>query len=103
MSNSLPFPLTILSLARIGVGTSAFLFPSLTTNLLFSPQPQTSLFHTRAWGSRDALLGVLLYTAKTPEARRRALMVGAAVDVLDVASAVWYVDFYFFLTSILEE
>jgi hypothetical protein len=93
MSNSLPFPLTILSLARIGVGTSAFLFPSLTT----------SLFHTRAWGSRDALLGVLLYTAKTPEARRRALMVGAAVDVLDVASAVWYVDFYFFLTSILEE
>lgn len=85
----LPLPLSLLAVGRIGIGTTAFLFPQLTTTLLFSPQPTTSLFHTRAWGSRDALLGLLLFTAKTPEARRRAVVVGAVVDGLDVVGALW--------------
>ncbi|KAE9368657.1 hypothetical protein N431DRAFT_486141 [Stipitochalara longipes BDJ] len=87
-----PLPLQLLAVGRIGVGTSAFLFPSLTTNLLFFPQPSSSpgsLFNVRAWGSRDALLGALLLTAKTPEARKRALIAGAVVDGLDVVGAFW--------------
>jgi len=31
----------------------------------------------------------LLWTAKAPEARRRALLAGAAVDALDIGAAVW--------------
>lgn len=85
----MPLPLSLLAAARLGIGTAAFLFPSLTTSLLFSPQQTTSLFHTRAWGSRDALLGALLLTAKSPEARRRALLAGVAVDLADVLAAGW--------------
>jgi hypothetical protein len=91
-STPLPLPLTVLSAARLGIGTSAFLFPSITTNLLFFPQPTSSpgsLFNVRAWGSRDALLACLLYTAKTPEAAKRAVIAGAVVDALDIAGAAW--------------
>jgi len=91
-TSSFPLPLQLLALGRIGVGTSAFLLPTLTTNLLFFPQPLSSpgsLFNVRAWGSRDALLGALLLTAKTPEARKRALIAGVVVDGLDVVGALW--------------
>jgi len=43
----------------------------------------------RLWGCRDALLATLLYTAKTPDARRRAVLAGAAVDILDMVAAAW--------------
>jgi hypothetical protein len=33
--------------------------------------------------------GTLLATAKTPEARRRAVLAGAAVDVLDIVACAW--------------
>ena len=92
-SAPLPLPLHLLSLARLGVGTAAFLFPSLTTSTLFYPQPASSLLNTRLWGSRDAALAAMLYTAKTPDARRRAVIAGALVDVLDVVAAGWYVFF----------
>jgi hypothetical protein len=85
----LPLPLTLLSVARLGVGTAGFLFPSLTTNTLFYPTPTTSLLNVRLWGCRDALLAALLYTAKSPEARRRAVLAGAAVDALDLVACVW--------------
>jgi len=88
-STPLPLPLSLLSLARLGIGTAAFLFPSLASSTLFYPQPTSSLLNVRLWGCRDALLATLLYTAKTPDARRRAVLAGAAVDILDMVAAAW--------------
>jgi len=48
--------------------------------------PNTSLLAVRLFACRDAVLGLLLHTAKTPEARRRALMAGIAVDALDLTA-----------------
>ena len=76
-------------MARLGVGSAAFLFPSLTSATLFYPQPASSLLNVRLWGCRDALLATLLFTAKSPEARKRAVLVGAAVDALDLVAYVW--------------
>lgn len=79
-------PVTLLSTLRIAVGTASFLLPGFTSQMFMFSIPDTSLLAVRLWASRDALLGVLLLTAKTPEARRRALMAGIAVDALDIAS-----------------
>ena len=65
---------------RIGIGSASFLLPNLTTAALFYPVPAGSLLAVRLFGCRDLLLGTLLWTAKSPEARRRALLAGVAVD-----------------------
>jgi hypothetical protein len=82
-------PLTLLSTLRIGVGSASFLLPSFTCSALFYPVPATSLLAVRLFGCRDLALGVLLATAKSPEARRRAVLAGVAVDALDVVACVW--------------
>jgi hypothetical protein len=82
-------PLRALAGIRLLIGTSSFLLPGLTTTTFFYSVPAGSLLAVRLFGCREALLGALLWTAKTPEARRRALLAGAAVDVLDVAAAAW--------------
>ena len=82
-------PLTLLSTLRIGVGSVSFLLPSFTCSTLFYPVPATSLLAVRLFGCRDLALGVLLATAKSPEARRRAVLAGVAVDALDVVACVW--------------
>jgi hypothetical protein len=87
--HKMAFALQALAALRIGVGSASFLLPSLTTNVLFYHLPASSLLSVRLFGCRDLLLGVLLWTAKTPEARRRAVMAGAAVDALDVVACAW--------------
>jgi len=82
-------PLQALSLLRLFIGTSSFLLPSLTTTTLLYPVTNTSLLAVRLFGCRDALLGTLLWTANTPEAKRRAVLAGAAVDALDIVAVAW--------------
>lgn len=82
-------PLRALSVLRIGIGSASFPLPSLTTTALFYPLSASSLLAVRLFGCRDPILGTLLWTAKTPEARRRAVLAGAAVDALDVVAAAW--------------
>ena len=82
-------PLQALAALRIGIGSASFFLPGLTTTALFYPVPAGSLLAVRLFGCRDLLLGTLLWTAKTPEARRRAVMAGAAVDALDIAASAW--------------
>ncbi|RFU34376.1 hypothetical protein B7463_g2015, partial [Scytalidium lignicola] len=84
-------PVTLLSTLRIGVGSSSFLLPGFTCQSLMFAIPNSSLLAVRLFGCRDAILGLLLHTAKTPEARRRALLAGIAVDALDItACAIGY-------------
>lgn len=73
-------PLKALGALRMGIGSASFLLPNLTTTALFYPVPAGSLLAVRLFGCRDLLLGTLLWTAKTPEARRRAVLAGVAVD-----------------------
>lgn len=82
-------PIQALAALRMGVGTACFVAPSFTCSTLFYNLPAHSLLAVRLFGGRDALLGALLWTAKTPEARRRAMLAGIAVDVLDVAACAW--------------
>jgi len=82
-------PLRALASLRIFIGTSSFLLPQLTTTALFYSIPAGSLLAVRLFGCRDVLLGTLLWTAKTPEARRRAVLAGAAVDALDIVAVAW--------------
>ena len=76
--------LTLLAGLRTAIGTSCFFLPSLSTSLLFYPLPSSALLSVRLFGCRDAVLGALLWTAKTPEARRTIVLAGAAVDAMDV-------------------
>lgn len=78
-----------LAALRMGIGSASFFLPSLTTTALFYPVPAGYLLAVRLFGCRDLLFGTLLWTAKTPEARRRAVLAGAAVDALDVVAAAW--------------
>jgi hypothetical protein len=73
-------PLKALGALRTGIGSASFLLPNLTMTALFYPVPAGSLLAVRLFGCRDFLLGTLLWTAKTPEARRRAVLAGVAVD-----------------------
>lgn len=40
-------------------------------------------------GGRDFFLGAFLLTAQSPEARRNAVLIGAAVDALDAAASIF--------------
>ncbi|KAH8813216.1 hypothetical protein F5884DRAFT_787753 [Xylogone sp. PMI_703] len=80
-------PVTLLSTLRIAVGSASFLVPGFTCQTLMFAIPNSSLLAVRLFGCRDAILGLLLHTAKTPEARRRALLAGIAVDALDITAA----------------
>jgi hypothetical protein len=85
----LTIPLGLLAGLRAFIGTSSFLLPNLTTQALFYPVPAGSLLAVRLFGARDAVLASLLWTAKTPEARRRAVLAGVAADTLDVVAVGW--------------
>ena len=79
---------TLLSLARIAVGTAAWIAPemSLKAGMLDHTAPQ-SPFMMRLFGVRDAALGAITLMA-TPAAKPALLKVGLAVDAADAAAAV---------------
>jgi len=86
---SLPLPLTILAASRMAVGISCFTFPSFTCATFFYPIPTGSNLAIRMVGSRDFMLGAFLFAAKSPEMRRNAVLIGAAVDALDAAASLF--------------
>ena len=77
---------TALSVARIVIGTGAFLAParSLRASAL-DDTPQSTLL-LRLFGIRDAALGAITLMA-APSARPALLKVGMAVDGADAAAA----------------
>ena len=79
---------TLLSLARIAVGTAAWIAPeqSLKVGMLDHTAPQSPLM-LRLFGVRDLALGAITLMA-TPAARPALLKVGLAVDAADAAAAV---------------
>ena len=79
---------TTLSLARIAVGTAAWVAPetSLRAGMLDATQSQ-SPYMLRLFGARDAALGAITLLAK-PEHKPALLKVGLAVDSADAAAAV---------------
>lgn len=78
---------TTLSLARIVVGTAAWVAPemSLRAGMLDATAPQ-SPYMLRLFGVRDAALGAITLLAK-PEHKPALLKVGLAVDAADAAAA----------------
>ena len=79
---------TSLSLARIAIGTAAWVAPelSLRAGMLDASAPQ-SPYMLRLFGARDTALGVITLAAKA-EHRPALLKVGLAVDAADAAAAV---------------
>jgi hypothetical protein len=79
---------TSLSLARVAVGTAAWVAPefSLKAGMLDHTAPQ-SPFMLRLFGVRDAALGAITLMA-APAAKPALLKVGLVVDAADAAAAV---------------
>lgn len=79
---------TSLSLARIVIGSAAWVAPelSLRAGMLDAAAPQSPLM-LRLFGVRDAAIGVITLLAK-PEHKPALLKVGLAVDAADATAAV---------------
>ncbi len=69
------------------IGISALAVPGLLAQIFLLPTSPANYLMYRLFGSRDLSLAGLLWTAKTPEERRRALMIGAITDGIDTVSA----------------
>lgn len=80
-----PTPLTLLGVARLGVGIYSWLLPrqACQTFALMTVPPSSSII-TRLFGVRDATLAVLLLTAQHSSEQRRLLAAGAIVDTIDI-------------------
>jgi len=89
MASPLPLPLSIIAVSRMAIGVSCFVLPAFTCASFFYPIPPGSNLAIRMVGSRDFFIGALLYAAKSPEARRNAVLIGAAVDALDAAASIF--------------
>lgn len=77
-------PVTSLSLGRIGVGVASLAKPELVASTLGAPAGSPLL--TQWFGSREIALGVATLLSKG-SARRTLVLIGAAVDGADAATA----------------
>jgi hypothetical protein len=78
--------LPIFSIVRMAVGGSCVVVPQLACQALHVPFASSSALGWRLFGSRDFILGAYLWLAKDANPRT-ALLLGLAVDSIDVSSA----------------
>ncbi|KAI9887650.1 MAG: hypothetical protein M1823_000514 [Watsoniomyces obsoletus] len=87
MSSSPGLLITTLVSIRGLIGISAIATPGLLAQTFLFPTSPSHYLMTRLFGSRDLTIAGLLWTARTPEERRRALMIGAITDGIDAVSS----------------
>lgn len=83
---SLPLPLLFLAAARSLVGGAILFHPPLSTIIFDIPITPGSIY-PRLFGARDLVFGGLLWSARSPELVRQAVIAGAIVDGIDTLSA----------------
>lgn len=74
----------VLSSIRFLIGTGAVFFPISTAKLFLLEATISSAPYIRLVGSRDFVLGGLLWTSDDPKTTRRALIAGALCDAIDL-------------------
>ena len=72
-----------LSILKVGFGISCLAAPTLVSKVFMIPGGNI-LF--RLVGSRDLVVGGLLWTSNSAEEKKRALMINALIDGIDIVS-----------------
>ncbi len=76
---------TFVGVTRLGVGGVSLLAPGLSADLFGIGKDGSNDFVTRLFGSRELALASVLLAAQGPDVRRAALL-GAGIDAIDVLS-----------------
>ncbi|MCJ1462212.1 hypothetical protein MMC07_000812 [Pseudocyphellaria aurata] len=78
--------LGLLSGARFLTGFSTIVATNPTLALFQFPTSSMTTYPYRLFGSRDAVVAGLLWTANTPELLKQALLAGTLIDSIDLIS-----------------
>lgn len=78
--------LRLLAGARFLTGFSSLLATNPTMALFEIPTSPITTYPFRLFGSRDAVIAGLLWTANTPDLLKQALLVGTLIDSIDMLS-----------------
>lgn len=78
--------LTFLAATRFLFGSAFLLAPEFSSNVISFPFDPNAAHPLRLFGSRDAVIAGLLWSAHSPELKRQALIAGLVIDVADLIS-----------------
>lgn len=81
-------PIGLLAGLRFATGFSVLLATNPTLSLSGFPTSSITTYPYRLFGSRDAVVAGLLWTANTPELVKQALLAGTVIDSIDMLSTI---------------